>query len=199
MRPDIRRNFRLDDGLILVAATAVGLAASRAIIPEELTLQGVWAGANNPPQGIWTPMFIAQSTAELASIAVIPSLAVWTPTCLLMGLRGPRPPWRRLSRQPGMMACLIATLAMVLSVSVSLSRWITTGQEFNMSSWIGWQIGVGSILTGLAVFWCWMTMMLSGRCRPEPSWLDRLCRLVGSAWLVLGIIFVIANIEHLYL
>src|SRR4051812_38827323 len=111
MKRNVGRKFTVADSLILVGATAVGLAASRAITPGELTFQVVWESATNPPQGAWSFRFIAQSVAELSTVAVIPSLATWTVACLLLRLTRSRPPWRRLSRQPGGMACLIATVA----------------------------------------------------------------------------------------
>jgi hypothetical protein len=45
---------------------------------------------------------------------------------------------------------------------------------------------------GAAVFWCWLTMALSGRWRPEPTWVDRLCRLLGFARLAVALLFVYA-------
>ena len=167
MRTDIQRKFRVADGLILVAATAIGLAASRAITPDELSPRRIWEFATKPPQDGWSPLFIAQFTAELSSTAVIPSLAAWTLACLLLRFTGPRPPWRRFSRQPGGMACLTATAALVLSAAASVTARLTAGQGYNTLAWLGWQIMVGSIQTGGAVFWCWVTMAPSGRWRPE--------------------------------
>src|SRR4051812_32544846 len=120
MHTDVGRKFRVSDGLALVAATAVGLAASRAITPDELTPERIWEFATNPPQGVWSLLFIAQFTAELSSFAVVPSLATWTVACLLLRLTRPRPPWRRLSRQPGGMACLIATVAIGFTAAISV-------------------------------------------------------------------------------
>jgi hypothetical protein len=199
MTTDAGRKLRVADCLILVAATAVGLAASRAITPREFTLQTSGGSATMLQHGGWSLMFIAQFTAELSSIAVIPSLAFWTLASLLLRLQGPRPAWRRLSRQPGMMACLIATIAIGLSATVSIMSWVMTDQEYNTEAWLNWQIGVGSIQTGVAVFWCWVTMALSGRWRPEPSWLDRLCRLLGSFWVVMALVFAYANFSKFYL
>jgi hypothetical protein len=42
-------------------------------------------------------------------------------------------------------------------------------------------------------------MALSDRWRPEPSWLDRLCRLLGWAWLAMALVFAFANITKFYL
>ena len=88
MRTDVGRKFRVADALILVAATAVGLAASRAITPDELTVQRIWEYAAQPRQGGWSLLFLAELIAEISSIAVIPTLASWTLACLLLRLRG---------------------------------------------------------------------------------------------------------------
>jgi hypothetical protein len=45
----------------------------------------------------------------------------------------------------------------------------------------GWTLG------GFAVAICWATLALGGRWRAEPSWIDRLGRIVGVAWMVMGV------------
>src|SRR5262249_5207283 len=102
MRMDVRRRFRLADALILVGATAVGLAVSRLLAPD-LTLRQFSEYVTKPPDGGWSLTSVCQLTAELSAIAVIPGLVGWTLACLLLRLLRPRPPWRRLSRQPGTM------------------------------------------------------------------------------------------------
>src|SRR5688500_16484157 len=140
MKRNVGRKFTVADSLILVGATAVGLAASRAITPGELTFQMVWESATNPPQGVWSLLSIAQFTAELSSFAVVPSLATWTVACLLLRLTRPRPPWRRLSRQPGGMACLIATAAIGFTAAISGIARLTGSETYNDLAWLGWQI-----------------------------------------------------------
>lgn len=191
MRTDVRRKFRVADGLILVAATAVGLAPSRWLAPD-LTLGQLSEYATKPIDGRSSLTFILQLTAELSSFAVIPGLVSWTLACLLLRLRRPRPPWRRLSRQPGMMACLIATIAIGLSTVCGAIGWVTAYQRGDSLGWLVGQIIAVSPRTGAAVFWCWVTMALSGRWRLEPTWLDRLGRLLGFAWLAMALVFTYA-------
>jgi hypothetical protein len=81
------------------------------------------------------------------------------------------------------MACLIATVAIGLSAAFGAIRWMTADQRGDAIHWLDLQIMAGSQRIGAAVFWCWMTMALSGRWRLEPTWLDRLCRVLGFAWL----------------
>ena len=139
----VGRRFGVADGLILVAATAIGLAASRAITPDELTLQATWEAGLDPPQGGWSLLFIVQFACILIDVAVIPSLAAWTIACLALRLRGPRPPWRRLARRPGMVACLAATLALGISAAAGMASRLMTAQEYNALAWLGWQIMIG--------------------------------------------------------
>jgi hypothetical protein len=191
MRTDVRRRFGVADGLILVAATAVGLAARRWLAPD-LTLQQFSEYVTKPPDGRRSLTFILQLTAELSSFAVIPGLVTWTLACLLLRLRRPRPPWRRLSRQPGTLACLIATVAIGLSAAFGALGWVTADQGGGSLGWLVGQNIAVSPRTGAAVFWCWVTMALRGRWRPEPTWLDRLCRLLGFAWLAMALVFTYA-------
>ena len=199
MRSKAVRRFRLADGLAFVAATAIGLAASRATMPEEFTFRPNWNLASVPPRGGWTPLFVAQVTAELSTIFAIPSLIAWTLAGLALQLRRPRMRWRRSIRRPGMMACLVATMALGLSASVSATSWLLRAEEFHFLSWLSHQIAVGTILTGLAVFWCWATLELVGRWRPESSWVDRLGRLLGAAWVAIALVFGYANRSEIFL
>ena len=192
MRTDVRRRFGVADGLILVAATAVGLATSRWLAPD-LTLQQFSEYVTKPRDGRRSlTFFILQLTAELSSVFVIPGLVAWTVACLLLRLRRPRPPWRRLSRQPGTMACLIATVAIGLSAAFGAIGWVMEDQRDDAMEWLAVQSLAVPPQAGAAVFWCWVTMALSGRWRPEPTWLDRLCRLLGLAWLTMALLFTYA-------
>ena len=139
-----------------------------------------------------TLLTIAQSTTELSSLGAIPSLIGWTLACPLLRLRRLRPPWRRLSRQPGTMACLIATVAIGLSAAFGVIGWVMADQRGDAKEWLVVQIVAVSPRAGAAVFWCWVTMALSGCWRPEPTWLDRLCRLLGFAWLAMALLFTYA-------
>src|SRR5262245_43365482 len=74
------RPLALLDGMALVAATACGLALSRSLSAHP---------------AFRLPRPIAQELSLLAT---------WTLTLLALRLRGPRPGFRRLMRQPGMVA-----------------------------------------------------------------------------------------------
>jgi hypothetical protein len=90
------------------------------------------------------------------------------------------------------MACLIATVAIGLSAALGAIGWVTADQRGDSLGWLVGQNIAVSPRIGAAVLWCWVTMALSGRWRPEPVWLDRLCRLLGFAWLAMALVFTYA-------
>ena len=97
------RRFLISDGMILIAATAVGIALTRAILPgfEEFS-----SGAGGAPN--MSRYFLI----EYALNSIVPTLVSMTIVVLLLRLRQPRPRLRRVFLQPGAAACAAATLAL---------------------------------------------------------------------------------------
>jgi hypothetical protein len=62
---------------------------------------------------------LAQDAIEVSR----PFLMAWTTALLVVRLRRPRPSWRRLSRQPGMAACGIATLVVLVHLTGIVLVW----------------------------------------------------------------------------
>ena len=84
MNTQARRNFGVGDGMILIAATAIGLAGDRCLFEDFQTGQGPRAW---PPHG--TPDF--QSVLELSVFLGLmwsPCLIVWTLACYACAVRG---------------------------------------------------------------------------------------------------------------
>jgi hypothetical protein len=101
-----RRRFRLLDAMILVGATAAGCALSQSVCRAMVgdlsweTVSEIW----NPPNrslGEWDDL--VERTLVLACLTMPLALA-WTLALIPIRLVGPRPPFRRITRQPGMMA-----------------------------------------------------------------------------------------------
>jgi hypothetical protein len=170
------RRFTIADGLILVAATAAGLALMRSAFGP-FTIDAVLrkvGDLNRPPEQLM------DGAAGLVIVFVMPCLAAWTLAVALLVLRRPRPGLFRLTRRPGAMACFAAGVAtpaaLVAHLVVMRSRVANLGSvvEAVVMSWT---------LAATALVSCWLTMVVSGRWRAEPTWLDRLGRALGFAWL----------------
>jgi hypothetical protein len=133
------RKLDLRDALILVMATAAGLAFYRATAPrvakdvstENPTVRCyVIPPSWVPPLGLEWPSPGGGSRVRGVIAAARPFLVAWTLAFPLLRLRRPRPGWRELARQPGMVACGISTLVlMALLLGISL--------ESALSSWVG--------------------------------------------------------------
>lgn len=180
------RRLGIADGLILIAGVGAGLGLVRYIDPG-ITPGRLRSVLVDPPGG-WTPRLALQVSTELCLLFVTPFLAAWTPACLLVQLMSPRP--RRLHRMPGFLACLLPTLGCVLTITLT---WMCLGTtswnpvhpnqaDFETSQF------VGSLLVGTGVLWSWATMKVCGIYRARPTWTDRLGRLTGSVWVVVGIL-----------
>jgi hypothetical protein len=181
------RRFAIRDVLVLIAGLAAGLALARATSPE--ITAGQLRDAFLSPRGGWTLWHAFGLTLELGVILFLPFVAGWTPACLLLQLVGPRPPWRRLRRRPGFVACLIATAFVFVTLAVAAVCLATGILKAGMSSNRSFLVHVlGGLLAGFGVTTGWSTMRLCGTCRPAPEWPDRLGRLTGAIWVAVGAI-----------
>jgi hypothetical protein len=106
-------------------------------------------------------------------------------------LTPPRPSWMRLTRQPGAVACMVGSVALILEIGTAALFYHfvnTTYTSYN---------GVWSYVLGLdgmrrvasrvsfAVGAAWFLLVIGGRWRAEPSWIDRVGRAVGIFWVAL--------------
>jgi hypothetical protein len=200
------RKFLLSDAIVLVAATALGLAVVKPYYAAMTPLR-------------WIPPF-SFSSRFLGWIEVIwvclvlasPFAMVWTLAILGLTVGRPRAPWRRLVRQPGLVAGLMAALVL----GVRLPGFATMcarvmGQPNlgvrNVTGVGGEGIGRGGgafmglpsgylwfdadhflntmAMIGVAVGSGWMLLLVSGRWRPERSWIDRAGRVLGWFWIAI--------------
>lgn len=189
MRTAERRYFEITDGLIVVAAIALGNAATRWIV-SDLNPEDLWITLTTPSSNGWSFSLIYAKFAEFGWVFVIPSIAAWTLACMLMRLRSPRPIWRRLVRQPGAMASFMASAVIGLTLAVGFATWtFVESISLDFMKLIFGTISFGSLLVGMAVLWSWTTMGICGRWGPEPTWLDRLGRLLGTLWIAIAILY----------
>lgn len=96
-------------------------------------------------------------------------LVAMTPMFLIMRLRRPRPPWRALLIQPGM----VAALSMVFGLF-----WLNGLVAILFPDWLA-PIPRPWIAVGGSVAAAWLVLALFRRWKAEPGWVDRLGRLLG--------------------
>jgi hypothetical protein len=200
------RKFLLSDAIVLVAATAIGLALVKPYY------------AVMPPLR-WTPPFPFGSRflGRMEGVCVClvlasPFVAAWTLAILGLRLRRPRAHWRRLVRQPGLVAGLMVALVLILRLVGFATMCARVMGQSNLGIRNVTSIGGGGIgrlsgafmglppgylcfdfdhflntmaMIGVAIGSGWMLLLVSGRWRPEPSWIDRAGRVLGWFWIAI--------------
>jgi len=190
MSPKEPRRITLFDLMILVAATAIGLALVQFGWPRKaagasIFTWAVWPSYSGYPSKTWV-LPIAERVAPF-----LPCLVGWTGAFLVIRLRGPRPRRRRLIAQPGLVAA-VAALSVLTIESILLIGSAKFDGRFNWSSpsSINLFIVNGVVLlahhAGWAVLVSWLTLILIGQWRPERSWVDRGGRVLGCTWIIIG-------------
>jgi hypothetical protein len=176
--------MRLTDILLLVVVASIGL------LPGRLHLFGFL-------RNLWNPSVEHGRAYDVLLYSVqqlIPLLAVWTVGFLVMVVARAPGDARQLRDQPGFVACCVASLAILLGGSISMValRLGPDGSEAVASAYIYRFLmppeGNGSHAnfsseTGFAVLAAWLALLLAGRWRAEPSWVDWLGRTLGLCWI----------------
>lgn len=186
MEPKRRRRFTVLDALILIAAIGVGLAWMR-------QFTGTEAGGESYPyeedfDGRPIPSFVLAVKIGFWWVDASYNLvaAVTIAMILLRGL-SPRPKFRRLTRQPGAVACVAVTVALAVEMILKFDSVVELGLYGGLpwskiGSMVYWNIEGQS--ESLAVMIAWLVLGLSGRWKSEASWVDRFGRVLGGFWLV---------------
>lgn len=171
------RPFTVLDAMVLVAATAVGLAGCLHLYG--LRLPGC-------------PSVLARE---------LPMLTSWTVALVGLRLRKPRPERRLMLSQPGAAACATVLLFLALTPVVGVLSWgikalLSAYTPLQPRGWVwsGTLILLGSGTCGAVVAGAWLVLAVSGLRRPEPGWLDRLGRIAGVCWvahlvIIAGLVF----------
>jgi hypothetical protein len=178
-----QRPFTIFDAMALVAATAIGLAVTRAVAAELV----IDLSRNHPAL-----MPMATLTMRLIEWLSLP--ACWSLAVLALNLRAPRLPLRRLARRPGFAASGAVLVALVcgLSFLAPVMRGLGLLQaKSNIGDalllLLAGQIGVG-------VATAWLAITLAGQWKVRPTWLERAGASLGAYWIILtvaeGFIFV---------
>jgi uncharacterized membrane protein len=168
-RPQFRP-FTLGDAMILLLALSLGLALARAGIVF------LWNYIRSVPLVQFRTLVVALALLRTFNTLLLDFLFFLLPAFLILRLKRPRAPLRSLILQPGFAACaavlavFIASLPFVLLAPAGLA-----GQVI--------EIG-GQILLVVAVPLVWVTLIVTHWWNPEPSWIDRLGRILGVLWMV---------------
>jgi hypothetical protein len=173
------RNFTLFDAIVSVAAVGLALAFART------HLAYAWANLCAIPfrgpagwAGVWaylrTRTDVTGSIVMYTFVSMEALLLSSTLAFLIMRLRRPRPPLRRLIKQPGVVACEVWLLGMFLGICLA-----PLIEDYPLLALIV------VISTASAIPIAWTILVLRGHWETEPSWIDRLGRGLGVCWAVI--------------
>jgi hypothetical protein len=161
------RRLVLLDGMIFIAAIAIGIAGGRARVAQQRLPTGWWGG-------------------DALNGAIWVALA-WAVAIILIRLRPPLPRRRLLASQPGFMACIAMalTLAVIViqAILTDIIHLIFQGRSTTLfTTSAGFFQYLGDRLSSTAVFSIaatWATLAVGRRWRPERSWIEWLGLLLG--------------------
>ncbi len=183
--PVPRRPFRLVDAMILVAAVGLACGITQGLsyaTGGSISWTAILAEMYKLPNGLSKFVEISASLLILAlPFAGMLSLAV-----IAVRMIGPRPRLLRIARQPGITAMWAAGLGIALSaVQIGIAVSIGTG----VASGYREIIAIHSCLSypGMAVLGTWASLLLARRWRSEKSWVDRMGRVLGFFWILVGV------------
>jgi hypothetical protein len=183
------RRLGLSDAMILIAASGAGLAVFQLVSKGVLGGPYQWSRLIVRPLGGWTPGQALVRLVELLGPS-LPFAAAWTCVIPLLRLRAPRPSIRRVLRQPGTVACLASIIGALWATTALLETLgvlvVTRGRQIG-DGWL-FHFVVEEIFPdmGLAVAAAWFGQAIAGRWRPVPDWVDRLGRVLGCYWIIVG-------------
>jgi hypothetical protein len=187
------RPFTLLDAVVLLAATALGIAGARQTWNEMVGLRPAI------PDAGWFTVDGLDQGAKLAMF-LLPCLVAWTLATSVLILLRPRPPLRKVLRQPGAAACAIAAFCMALK----LAGWLITDglaayfpapvpegeRTLHVPLWDRVQQEILEDLVdpiGYAIAGTWFLMLITRRLRCGSGYLDRLACMLGILWIGMGI------------
>ena len=172
-QPPIRR-LTLADLAIFIAGTAGALLLLRMVREADSA----------------SKQFIGMPDGYRAYCFVAPFLLMASASLIVTRLIGTRLRLSRVLWQPGTIACVMFLLSFVLNTLLILGQNFVGGllnrptilsyldlRFFFIRNLMGAEIVAGS----------WATLALSGRWRPEPSWIDRSGRILGVVIILSGL------------
>lgn len=161
------RRLNLFDVMVFVAMAGVGTSSLREVSLDDFSLPAIRHGLVGP---------------------LLPCSFIWTLAALLLRLRHPRPPRRRLARQPGAVACAVSVLvagtgALALLLAMVERHYMGGPQVALTNQFVPRFLEAMAPYMGFGVLVAWLVLALYRMWRPEPSWADRLGRVMGAFWI----------------
>ena len=193
MPSDNRPRLSLADVMILVATTGLSLAIYILLDNGLFDGQRYFFGIFEPPTGLSALQLISRVGGALSILLIL--FGGWTLVLPVMALQKYRSQWRRLSRQPGISACIAVGSGMLVWTAVSCTTlWIRdliqNHAALPPAFWIRSPVFDGLIVcAGTSVAAVWIVQIVTGRWRPGANAFDRLGRGLGILWFVVGAVF----------
>lgn len=170
-----KRPVLLGDAILLIAATAVGFWSARMLVESDAA---IIPASKREAWRAWV------GASYLVLLGV--SLGVAT-----LRLRPPRPPIRRLARQPGFLAGIAVVSVVALATVLSVLDWFTFWSPMLpagavVSNWLhGYLLSAsGPWNVGFAIALAWMIGGLQGFRWARPDWVEWAGRLLGASWVL---------------
>jgi hypothetical protein len=174
--PEPCRKPNLIDGMIVVAALAVGMAFARAVIGE------------GPPALALAPVPGRFRALQIVHDGALACLVMLTLADLVIVLRRPRPSLGELARQPGAAACfgaLVTSAPLVVLISVMANA---VRPEF-------WALfPLISVAGAFGATYGFFQLRFFGPWRFDPGWIDRLGRNLAGCWVGLPVLLFLSYV-----
>jgi hypothetical protein len=189
MNPTFYRPFRISDALVFIAATALGCAVVGANWSERRDFDPLPEAIESAVATLRAPHLdlIDERGRELgwlAALTLTPLLVSWTLAVGVVILASPRPARLRLARLTGPASCTMAGPVLGIFGAFATASYVVYGGS---APYLAEDCSLlVAYATSLIVPCHWLTMALLGRWRTEPTWIDRLSRILGLAWIVLA-------------
>jgi len=177
MRKCFQRRFHLSDALLMIAATSPGLVLMRQFGPLEID----WSSPNN---FFWSVRYCIYFFSYI--------VVGWTYLLLFLCLRTPRLALRRLVRCPGFVAVVASAIVIFMRFVNYVSVAFFTSLDVGRANVYDWMIDLFQVTeelelfpseVGCAIIAAWSIQVIGGNWRPEPTWCDRLGRILGLYWI----------------
>jgi hypothetical protein len=194
MSPNHSRRMSLLEAILMVGSAAVGLGLFE--LSHRTLFKGlIWiADRGFPNIQSWSTLEALVTCSDI-TVFLLPVIIPWTFLLILLRMRSPRPSWRRIWRQPGMAACLVAVFAwlwtaVALLLAMNVEHVARARRVITPADWAQKYLSDEVFMyVGLAVAAVWVVQYSSGRWRRSADWIDMMGRVMGALWIAIGLVW----------